>query len=84
MSSRSLPAWSEVGDAEWIAPLLQCKERKRNERTARSRFQRQARLGHFKIMADFDWSPTPPTSFLSARNPSASADSDLFRPGIPI
>jgi DNA replication protein DnaC len=46
--------WSEVGDAEWIAPLLQWEEEERAHRSLQRRI-RQARLGYFKTMADFDW-----------------------------
>nr|WP_276326271.1 ATP-binding protein [Bradyrhizobium yuanmingense] len=46
--------WSEVGDAEWIAPLLRWEEEERAHRSLQRRI-RQARLGHFKTIADFDW-----------------------------
>jgi DNA replication protein DnaC len=50
-----LAHWPEVDGADWIAPLLQWEEEERAHRSLQRRIH-QARLGHFKPMADFDWS----------------------------
>jgi hypothetical protein len=57
--------WSEVGDAEWIAPLLKWEEEERAHRSLQRRI-RQARLGHFKTM---------PTSIGHGQNGSTAAPS---------
>lgn len=47
--------WSEVGDAPWIADLVDWEEKERARRGLERRLRR-ARLGSFKPLADFDWS----------------------------
>ncbi|AGW90337.1 ATPase AAA [Ralstonia pickettii DTP0602] len=46
--------WSEVGDADWVAPLIQWEEHERAHRSLQRRV-RAARLGRFKALSDFDW-----------------------------
>jgi DNA replication protein DnaC len=46
--------WPEVEGAEWIAPLLQWEEDERAHRSLQRRI-RDAKLGHFKALPDFDW-----------------------------
>jgi DNA replication protein DnaC len=49
-----LEHWSEVESAEWVAPLLQWEEDERAHRSLQRRI-RDAKLGHFKMLADFEW-----------------------------
>jgi DNA replication protein DnaC len=46
--------WAEVDGADWIAPLLQWEEDERAHRSLQRRI-RDAKLGHFRSLADFDW-----------------------------
>lgn len=46
--------WSEVGAEPWIATLLDLEEQERQRRSLERRI-RNARLGRFKLMSDFDW-----------------------------
>lgn len=49
-----LAHWSEIADASWVEPLLQWEEQERARRSLERRI-RDARLGHFKPLTDFDW-----------------------------
>ena len=49
-----LAHWSEIADASWIEPLLQWEEHERARRSLERRI-RDARLGNFKPLTDFDW-----------------------------
>lgn len=49
-----LEHWAEVGAADWVAPLLQWEEEERSRRSLQRRL-RDARLGKFRALADFDW-----------------------------
>jgi len=49
-----LAHWSEIADAQWVEPLLQWEEQERARRSLERRI-RDARLGNFKPLADFDW-----------------------------
>ena len=49
-----LAHWPEVADAGWVAPLLQWEEEERSRRSLERRI-RDARLGNFKPLCDFDW-----------------------------
>jgi DNA replication protein DnaC len=49
-----LAHWSEIAEAAWLEPLLQWEEQERTRRSLERRI-RDARLGHFKPLADFDW-----------------------------
>jgi DNA replication protein DnaC len=46
--------WPEVEHAPWVALLLQWEEDERTHRSLQRRI-RDAKLGHFKTLADFDW-----------------------------
>jgi DNA replication protein DnaC len=46
--------WPEVLDADWVAPLLQWEEDERAHRSLQRRI-RDAKLGGFKALSDFDW-----------------------------
>jgi DNA replication protein DnaC len=46
--------WDEVADAEWLPWLVQVEDTERQRRSLERRI-RNARLGRFKHMADFDW-----------------------------
>ncbi|WP_415876867.1 hypothetical protein [Burkholderia ubonensis] len=48
-----LAHWSEIADAQWVGPLLQWEEQERARRSLERRI-RDARLGNFKPLADFD------------------------------
>lgn len=50
-----LAHWSDVAAEQWVAPLLQCEEDERARRSLDRRI-RDARLGNFKPLCDFDWS----------------------------
>jgi DNA replication protein DnaC len=47
--------WDEVKDTTWIESLIGWEEVYRSQRSLDSRF-RNARIGRFKLLADFDWS----------------------------
>jgi len=49
-----LEHWDEVRDEPWLEQVLQWEEESRRRRSLERRLKR-ARLGHFKVMADFDW-----------------------------
>ncbi|MCP3460354.1 IS21-like element helper ATPase IstB [Bradyrhizobium sp. CCGUVB23] len=46
--------WDEIAGAPWLAPMLQWEEEERARRSLQRRL-RDARIGHFKPMADYDW-----------------------------
>lgn len=46
--------WDEVKDTSWIEPLLCWEEVHRSQRSLDSRL-RNARIGRFKLLANFDW-----------------------------
>jgi DNA replication protein DnaC len=46
--------WSDVADAPWVASLLDWEETERARRSQERRL-RNAQLGRFKPLADFDW-----------------------------
>lgn len=50
-----LASWDELGDDRWVERLLECEEAERQRRSLERRL-RNARIGCFKPMADFDWS----------------------------
>jgi DNA replication protein DnaC len=47
--------WDDVGECEWITHLLEIEEAERSRRSLERRI-RNARLGRFKPICDFDWS----------------------------
>ena len=49
-----LAHWSEVATAAWVAPLLQWEEEQRSRRSLERRL-RDAHIGLFKPVCDFDW-----------------------------
>lgn len=49
-----LAHWDEVLGAEWLEPLILWEEQARQQRSLERRL-RTARLGRFKLLADFDW-----------------------------
>lgn len=49
-----LEHWDDVGTADWVAPLIQWEEDERDRRSLVRRL-RDAHLGKFKALADFDW-----------------------------
>ena len=49
-----LANWSEVAQQEWLPRLLQYEEAERQRRSLEKRLK-QARIGTFKPMVDFDW-----------------------------
>jgi DNA replication protein DnaC len=49
-----LAHWPEVASADWLAPLVQWEEDERTRRSLERRL-RDARIGRFKPLADFDW-----------------------------
>ncbi len=49
-----LAHWPEAANAEWVAQLLAWEEQERGRRSLERRL-REARLGRFKPLADFDW-----------------------------
>jgi DNA replication protein DnaC len=49
-----LAHWPEVADTDWVAQLLAWEEQERGRRSLERRL-REARLGRFKPLADFDW-----------------------------
>jgi DNA replication protein DnaC len=50
-----LAHWEEIRDQAWLAELIDWEEQERAHRGLERRL-RQARLGAFKLLADFDWS----------------------------
>jgi DNA replication protein DnaC len=46
--------WDEYSGAEWLAPLIAAEEQERARRAADTRI-RDARIGHFKPISEFDW-----------------------------
>jgi len=50
-----LAHWEEVQEEPWLADLIDWEEQSRTQRSLERRL-RQARLGAFKPLADFDWS----------------------------
>jgi DNA replication protein DnaC len=46
--------WSEIADAEWVAPLLAWEEQERAQRSLERRVK-AAHLGRFKPLCDFNW-----------------------------
>lgn len=50
-----LASWSEHLDHPWLEPLIEGEERERKRRSMERR-QLAAKLGRFKLLADFDWS----------------------------
>lgn len=50
-----LARWDELGGKDWVRTLLDCEEAERQHRSL-CRRKRNARLGAFKPIADFDWS----------------------------
>ena len=49
-----LAHWPEVTSADWLAPLVQWEEDERTRRSLERRL-RDARIGRFKPLTDFDW-----------------------------
>lgn len=49
-----LSRWEEFRSAEWLAGYLEVEEQARDQRSL-DRRQRQAGIGTFKLLADFDW-----------------------------
>ena len=49
-----LANWEEVSQQPWLATLLEYEERERGRRSLERRLK-NAKLGQFKLMADFDW-----------------------------
>jgi DNA replication protein DnaC len=49
-----LAHWPEVADADWVAPLVQWEEDERARRSLERRLK-DARIGSFKGLCDFDW-----------------------------
>jgi len=47
--------WEELGQQEWVAHLIEAEEQERARRSLERRL-RNAKIGRFKPMADFDWS----------------------------
>ncbi len=50
-----LAHWSELTDAGWVAELVQWEEEERSRRSLERRL-REAQIGRFKPLCDFDWS----------------------------
>lgn len=46
--------WDEMGDEPWVEELLDIEEKERGRRSLERRL-RNAKIGRFKPMADFDW-----------------------------
>ena len=49
-----LANWEDVMSADWLGPLLAYEEAERTRRSLERRIK-LARLGRFKLLADFDW-----------------------------
>ncbi len=50
-----LAHWSEVVAADWLASLIHWEEQERHRRSLERRLK-DARIGRFKPLCDFDWS----------------------------
>ena len=50
-----LSHWEEIEPSNWVEPLIQWEEEERVRRGLERRIK-GARLGRFKLLADFDWS----------------------------
>jgi DNA replication protein DnaC len=50
-----LTHWSEAVNQDWLAPLLGWEEQERHRRSLERRLK-EARIGRFKPLCDFDWS----------------------------
>ena len=50
-----LAHWGEVVGQDWLAPLLNWEEQERHRRSLERRLK-EARIGRFKPLCDFDWS----------------------------
>lgn len=50
-----LSEWEDLRDEPWLEKLLECEERERARRSLERRI-RNAKLGDFKSLADFEWS----------------------------
>lgn len=46
--------WSEYENQEWLEPLIEIEEKERDRRSLERRI-REARIGHFKPISEFDW-----------------------------
>jgi DNA replication protein DnaC len=49
-----LAHWDEISDQDWVVRLIEWEEAERQARSLQRRLS-NARLGHFKPLADFDW-----------------------------
>lgn len=49
-----LAHWTQVGNAAWVAQLLDWEEAERTRRSMERRVRRSS-IGHFKPLVDFDW-----------------------------
>ena len=49
-----LAHWSEAASQDWLAPLLAWEEQERHRRSLERRLK-EARIGRFKPLCDFDW-----------------------------
>jgi DNA replication protein DnaC len=49
-----LAHWSEAASQQWLAPLLSWEEQERHRRSLERRLK-EARIGRFKPLCDFDW-----------------------------
>lgn len=49
-----LSHWDDVADAPWLPQLIEREEAERTRRSLERRIK-NAKLGHFKALADFDW-----------------------------
>ena len=49
-----LAHWSDIATADWIEPMLQWEEDERARRSLERRL-RDAHIGRFKLLCDFDW-----------------------------
>ena len=47
--------WQELGQQPWVPTLLDCEDQERQRRSLQRRL-RNSKVGHFKSIADFDWS----------------------------
>ena len=49
-----LAHWSELATADWLPQLVAWEEEERTRRSLEKRIK-DARIGHFKPLADYDW-----------------------------
>jgi hypothetical protein len=49
-----LAHWPEIATADWVAQLVEWEEEERTRRSLEKRLK-DARIGRFKPLADFDW-----------------------------